>query len=165
MGSTRSNRGRGHRKGWSSGWAKAAYHFYESVVQYLGGMLMVIELEDDGDPEILEAAVSFVDWLAQAFVGLQASVYKFNLQKVRIQLAYIVFANAVAPFASNEALINKVSLTKVETFQVEFRKLSQLSGSDKFEKDKVLRPPGLLALGTRMLGRVKDMEGLWRHVI
>ncbi|KAF9354260.1 hypothetical protein BGX26_007920 [Mortierella sp. AD094] len=99
---------------------KSSIHFYESVVQYLGGMLSVVELEKDGDSEILEAAVSLGDRLVQAFVGSK------HLPASRI------FKNGTV--ASSEALINKVSLAEVGTFQIEFRKLSQLSGDDTFAK-------------------------------
>ncbi|KAF9094567.1 hypothetical protein BGX27_001407 [Mortierella sp. AM989] len=94
--------------------------FYESVVQYLGGMLSAAELGGDDDSEILEAAISLGDRLVQAFAD---SKY---LPGSRI------FKNGT--IAPNEDLMDMVSLSEVGTFQIEFRKLSQLSGNEKFTK-------------------------------
>ncbi|KAF8977088.1 Mannosyl-oligosaccharide 1,2-alpha-mannosidase IB [Entomortierella lignicola] len=98
-------------------------HFYKSVVRHLGAMLSVIELEQqagESASEILDAAVKLGDQLAQAFIDSK------HLP------ANTIYKNGTV--AAKKILGNKVSLAEVGTFQIEFRKLSQLSGNDKFAK-------------------------------
>ncbi|KAF8932042.1 hypothetical protein BGZ58_007274, partial [Dissophora ornata] len=132
--------------------------FFDGVVRYIGGLLSAAELEEVPDPEVLQAAVSLGDRLIHAFQGS-----KNALPGNRI------FDNGTVGL--NEALFGKVSLAEVCTFQLEFRKLSQLSNDDKYmDLDYVASfgslsdgfyescsAPGLLALGARVLGRTKDL--------
>ncbi|KAI8602098.1 glycoside hydrolase [Dissophora ornata] len=93
--------------------------FFNGVVRYIGGLLSAAELEEVPDPEVLQAAVSLGDRLIHAFQGS-----KNALPGNRI------FDNGTVGL--NEALFGKVSLAEVCTFQLEFRKLSQLSNDDKY---------------------------------
>ncbi|KAF9437091.1 hypothetical protein BGZ76_002007 [Entomortierella beljakovae] len=93
--------------------------FYDGVTRYLGSLLSVIQLDDQHDTSnILDIALSLGDRLLQAFTGSKH------------------LPNTVIPKTGtkyeHERAADKVYLAQVGTFQLEFRKLSQLSGNDRF---------------------------------
>ncbi|KAG0087091.1 hypothetical protein BGZ92_007605 [Podila epicladia] len=102
---------------------KADVRFFEGVVRYLGSLLSVAELErkmgQEPDSRILDAAIGLADQLLLAFKGVN-----------RALPATRIFPNGT--LATSEALSGKVSLAEVGTFQLEFRKLSQLSNDPKY---------------------------------
>ncbi|KAF9387129.1 hypothetical protein CPC16_007212 [Podila verticillata] len=102
---------------------KADVRFFDGVVRYLGSLLSIAELEEregeETDPRILGAAIGLADRLLLAFKGVN-----------RALPASRIFPNGT--LAANEALSGKVSLAEVGTFQLEFRKLSQLSNDPKY---------------------------------
>ncbi|KAF9314260.1 hypothetical protein BG003_004352 [Podila horticola] len=102
---------------------KADIRFFEGVVKYLGSLLSIAELEEregqEPDSRILGAAIGLADQLLLAFKGVN-----------RALPASRIFPNGT--LAANEALSGKVSLAEVGTFQLEFRKLSQLSSDPKY---------------------------------
>ncbi|KAF9286556.1 hypothetical protein BGZ68_002799 [Mortierella alpina] len=106
--------------------------FFDGVVRYLGGLLSLIECAEEKDPEVLKAAVELGDRLSMAFQGTNQALP-----------ANRIFANGSV--SSNGDLLGKVSLAEVGTFQLEFRKLSQLSNIDKY-RDIAQRNSDYLAL-------------------
>ncbi|KAG0039529.1 Mannosyl-oligosaccharide 1,2-alpha-mannosidase IB [Podila clonocystis] len=102
---------------------KADIRFFEGVVRYLGSLLSVADLEEregqEPDSRILDAAIGLADRLLLAFKGVN-----------RALPASRIFPNGT--LAANVALSGKVSLAEVGTFQLEFRKLSQLSKDPKY---------------------------------
>ncbi|KAF9331044.1 Mannosyl-oligosaccharide 1,2-alpha-mannosidase IB [Podila minutissima] len=102
---------------------KADVRFFEGVVRYLGSLLSIAELEkkegQEPDSRILDAAIGLADQLLLAFKGVN-----------RALPASRIFPNGT--LAANGALSGKVSLAEVGTFQLEFRKLSQLSNNPKY---------------------------------
>ncbi|KAF9959922.1 hypothetical protein BGZ72_008430 [Mortierella alpina] len=93
--------------------------FFDGVVRYLGGLLSVVECDEAKDSDVLNAAIELGDQLILAFQGTNPALP-----------ASRIFANGSV--SSNGILLGKVSLAEVGTFQLEFRKLSQLSNIDKY---------------------------------
>ncbi|KAG0204495.1 hypothetical protein BGX28_003589 [Mortierella sp. GBA30] len=96
-----------------SGAVTESISFFDGVVHYLGGLLSVADYEENRDPEVLKTAIKLGDQLTVAFQGVNTALPASN-----------IFAKAV--------LLGKASLAEVGSFQLEFRKLSQLSGDDKY---------------------------------
>ncbi|KAF9906463.1 hypothetical protein EC991_000631 [Linnemannia zychae] len=97
--------------------------FFETVVQQLGGLLSIYELEraqSNETPEILEVAVELGDQLTVAFQGSNSALP-----------ASTIFSGGRVGF--NKVLAGKVSLAEVSTFQLEFRQLSHLSSNAKYK--------------------------------
>ncbi|KAG0049833.1 phosphatidylinositol-3,5-bisphosphate 5-phosphatase [Gryganskiella cystojenkinii] len=93
--------------------------FYESVVRYLGGLLSIEELDTTKDPRIMTSAINLADRLVLAFQGPNDALPSSR-----------IFANGTV--GSNAVLSGKISLAEVGTFQLEFRKLAQLTHNDKY---------------------------------
>ncbi|KAI1314623.1 hypothetical protein EDD11_001922 [Mortierella claussenii] len=94
--------------------------FLAGVVRYLGGLISIAELENEQDPNVLQAAVSLGDRLVQAFNTTNTALPGRK-----------IFENGA--IGKSEVFRGKVSLAEVGTFQLEFRKLSQLSGNNKYQ--------------------------------
>ncbi|KAG0312311.1 Mannosyl-oligosaccharide 1,2-alpha-mannosidase IB, partial [Dissophora globulifera] len=92
---------------------------FEDVARHLGGLLSVVELEKEQSSKLLPVAVSVGDRLARAFHGTYSAPRGSR-----------IFLNGT--IESNDAHHGKISLAEVGAFQLEFRKLSQLSGDNKY---------------------------------